>query len=96
MKTNYRDLYIHHSNEELLDIYQNNRGNYIDEVYIEIEKILEERNVPFQKIESKEIEEEESLSTTPKSVTYLPMILGGFSIFLGYQISYAGVDYFDF
>ncbi len=64
MKTNYRDLYIHHSNEELLDIYQNNRGNYIDEVYIEIEKILEERNVPFQKLESKEIEEEESLSTT--------------------------------
>ena len=76
---NYREYYLPKSTDTLLNIYQTNRGKYEDGVYDAIEKILEERNVRFDRltIESEEIEEQAS-----KETVYLPMILGAASILI--------------
>ena len=47
------------SNNDLLDIYINNRNNYQEDYLITIEKILTEREISFQKIEFNTIEEDD-------------------------------------
>ncbi|MEI9957969.1 MAG: hypothetical protein WDM90_17080 [Ferruginibacter sp.] len=75
MATNYRKYYFSQPTEKLLGIYQNNRGKYEDEVYNVIEKILEERNVDFAKIEV-EPSKIENKEVVKDNMIYSPMILG--------------------
>jgi len=75
MATNYRKFYFSQPTEKLLGIYQNNRGKYEDEVYLEIEKILAERHVDFEKIDIEENAIEDK-GIIENKADYLPMILG--------------------
>lgn len=79
MEVNYRKNYLSKSTETLLDVYQNNRGKYVDEVYKEVEKILEERNIDFERIDFEEIEIEDK-EIMKNKIDYFPMILGIISI----------------
>jgi hypothetical protein len=85
MEKNFRKIYLKKSDKVLLDIYENKRSFYEDEVLTTIEQILTERNVAFNKSDLLDVN---SKDFQIKNVGYVPMTLGFITLLFSLYVSF--------